>query len=339
MTTAQSRSIALVLGATGYIGGAIARAAVEAGWRVRSLRRRPRAVGSVGDLPIEWFDGDLNLPETLPPAFSDAEAVFHAAGYYPRRAGRVAGHVAEGVRQTRHVIDAASAAGVRRFLYTSTLTTIGRPPPGESRTADERDLYLPGSLPTAAYYECKFAMESEVLRACAEGLPAVVLNPTAVVGPGDTSPTLGGIVLAAARGWGWGWLEAEVNLVDVRDVAAAHLAAAETGEIGERYILGGHNLPMREAMTMLASLAGVPEPRLRIPMALIDTLGWISDRLPWLALLGNHLHTVRHWQGYDASRARRALGVAPRPLETTLADMLDGYVARGWLKRRASVVG
>ena len=335
----MSRRTALVLGATGYIGGAIARAAVEAGWRVRSLRRRPRAVGSVGDLPIEWYDGDLNLPATLPAAFSDVEAVFHAAGYYPRRAGRVGGHVAEGVRQTRCILEAASAAGVRRLLYTSTLTTIGRPPDGESRTANERDLYLPGSLPTSAYYECKFAMENEVLRACAAGLPAVVLNPTVVVGPGDASPTLGGILLAAARGWGWAWLDTEVNLVDVRDVAAAHLAAADNGETGQRYILGGHNLPLRQAMTMLASLAGVPEPRVRIPMALIDSLGWISDRLPWLALLGNHLRTARHWQGYDAARARRALGLAPRPLETTLADMLDGYAARGWIKRKASVVG
>jgi dihydroflavonol-4-reductase len=339
MATAQSRSIALVLGATGYIGGAIARAAVEAGWRVRGLRRRPEAVGNVGDLPIEWFDADLNSPETLQPAFGGAEVVFHAAGYYPRRSGPVAGHVAQGVLQTRGVLDAAAAAGVRRLIYTSTLTTIGRPPPGESRSADERDLYLPGSLPTAAYYECKFAMENEVLRACAAGLPAVVLNPTAVLGPGDTTPTLGGIILAAARGWGWAWLEAEVNLVDVRDVASAHLAAAERGEIGQRYIVGGHNLPLRQAMTMLASLAGVAGPRVRIPMAVIDGLGWISDRLPWLALLGNHLRTMRDWQGYDVARARGALGLAPRPLEATLADMLDGYAARGWIKRKAIVVG
>jgi len=328
-----------VLGATGYIGGAIARAAVEAGWRVCSLRRRPGAVGSVGDLAIEWFEGDLDRPETLPPAFGEAEVVFHAAGYYPRRSGPVAGHVALGVHQTRGVLEAAAAAGVRRLIYTSSLTTIGRPPLGESRSADERDLYLPGSLPTAAYYECKFAMENEVLRACAAGLPAVVLNPTAVLGPGDTTPTLGGIILAAARGWGWAWLEAEVNLVDVRDVAAAHLAAVDRGEVGQRYIVGGHNLPLRQAMAMLASLAGVPGPRVRIPMAVIDALGWISDRLPWLALLGNHLRTVRDWQGYDAARAHRALGLAPRPLEATLADMLNDYAARGWIKRKAIVVG
>ena len=182
-------------------------------------------------------------------------------------------------------------------------------------------------------------MESEVLRACAAGLPSVVLNPTAVVGPGDVTPTLGGIVLAAMRGWGRVWLEAQVNLIDVRDVAQAHLAAVDHGQPGERYILGGHNLRVREVMDLVARLAGVPRPRLRLPMALIDALAWTSDRLPWLALLGNHLRTVRQWQGYDTSKARRVLGLAPRALETTLSDMLNDYIARGRLAPQRSVVG
>ncbi len=335
----MNRGTALVLGATGYIGGAIARAAVDEGWKVRGLRRRAGSVGNTSGLPIEWFDGDLAQPQALAAAFDGAEVVFHAAGYYPQRAAPVAQHVALGVRQTRDVLEAARRAGVGRLIYTSTLTTIGRPEPGEGRLADERDVYVPGSLPTASYYECKFAMESEVLRACAADLPSVVLNPTAVVGPGEVTPTLGGIVLAVARGWGWAWLEAEVNLIDVRDVAQAHLAAVERGEAGQRYILGGHNLRVREVMDLVATLAGVPRPRARIPMALIDALAWTSDRLPWMALLGNHLRAVRHWQGYDTSRARGVLGLAPRPLETTLGDMLDDYVARGRLARRRSVVG
>jgi dihydroflavonol-4-reductase len=335
----MTRGTALVLSATGYIGGAIARGAVEAGWRVRGLRRRAGAVGSTQGLPIEWFEGDLMQPSTLAAPFEGAEVVFHAAGYYPQRAGRVGQHVAVGVLQTRNALEAARRAGARRLIYTSTLTTIGRPPPDEARDADERDLYLPGSLPSSAYYEGKFAMEGEVLRACAAGVPAVVLNPTAVVGPGDVTPTLGGIVLQAARGRGWIWLEAVVNLIDVRDVAQAHLAAAERGQPGRRYILGGDNRPLRQVMELVADLAGVPGPRLRVPMPLLDAVGWMSDRLPWLALIGNHLRAVRHWQGYNTSLARRELGLAPRPLDVTLADMLDGYAERGWLAARRSVVG
>jgi len=334
-----SRGTALILGATGYIGGAIARAAVEGGWHVRGLRRRAGAEGNTMGLPIQWFEGDLAQPQTLSAAFDGADVVFDAAGYYPQQTAPVAQHVADGVRQTRHVLEAARRARVSRLIYTSTLTTIGHPAPGEERSADERDVYVPGSLPTAAYYECKFAMESEVLRACAAGLASVVLNPTAVIGPGDVTPTLGGIVLAVARGWGWAWLEADVNLIDVRDVGQAHVAAMDRGEPGQRYILGGHNLRVRDVMDRVAARAGVARPRVRIPMALIDALAWTSDRLPWLALLGNHLRAVRHWQGYDTSKARGALGLAPRPLETTLADMLDDYIARGRLAPRRSVVG
>lgn len=330
---------ALVLGATGYIGGAIARAAAEAGWRVRGLRRRHGATGTVGDLSIDWVDGDLMRPADLAAALHDVDVVYHAAAYYPQQAGSVARHVERGVRETRQVIAAALDGRVRRLVFTSTLTTIGRPPPEEARLADERDLYLPGSLPTSAYYECKFAMESEILRACAEGLPAIVLNPTAVIGPGDETPTLGGIVLAAARGWARAWLEADVNLIDVRDVAQAHLAAADRGRLGRRYILGGHNLRLRQALEMVASEAGVPAPRVRIPWGVIDAFAWISDRVPWMALLGNHLRAVRHWQAYDTSRAQRELGLSPRPLDQTLSEMLEAYRACGWLKPRRSVVG
>jgi dihydroflavonol-4-reductase len=328
----------LILGATGYIGGAVARAAVERGWRVRGLRRRSNATGSAGDLPIEWYQGDLDLPESLAPAFEDVDVVVHAAGYYPRRSAAVAEHVLRGVRQTRNVLAAVRASGARRLVYTSTLSTIGQPPPEERRLADERDVYVPGSLPTAAYYESKFAMESEVLRGGAEGLAVVVVNPTAVVGPGDTTPTLGGVVLAAARGGAWFWLEVVVNLVDVRDVAAAHVAAAERGVPGRRYILGGHNLTARQAIELLARLAKVPPPRFGLPMGVLDSAAWLSDRLPGLSLLGNHLRAVRHWQGYATGRARSELGLQPRPLEATLSDMLKAYADRGWLSPRRFVV-
>jgi dihydroflavonol-4-reductase len=329
---------ALVLGATGYIGGAIARAAVEAGWRVRGLRRRPGAVGNLSSLPIEWVQGDLDSRDSLLAAFDGAEVVFHAGAYYPRRSAPVAEHVRRGVQQTRTVLEVCRRAGTPRLVYTSTLTTIGRPPPGENRLADERDAYVPGSLPTAAYYESKFAMESEVLRACAEGWNGVILNPTAVVGPGDTSPTLGGVILAAARGQGWIWLEADVNLVDVRDVAEAHLAAVERGVRGRRYILGGHNLTVRAALELMANLADARPPRWRVPLGVLDGAAWLSDHLPGLSLLGNHLRAVRHWQAYNNSRARDELGMRPRPLETTLQDMLWAYVDRGWLKPRRIVV-
>jgi dihydroflavonol-4-reductase len=147
------------------------------------------------------------------------------------------------------------------------------------------------------------------------------------------------VLLAAARGQGWFWLEAVVNLVDVRDVAEAHFAAAEKGRLGQRYILGGHNLSVRQAIETLAGIAHVPPPRFRVPLELLDVAAWLGDRLPGLSLLGNHLRAVRHWQGYDTRKAREELGLRPRPLEESLRDMLKGYVERGWLSADRSVVG
>lgn len=321
----------LVLGATGFIGGHIARAANERGWRVRGLRRRSGAVGHLETTQVHWFDGDLNQPQSLAAAFEDVDVVFHAAGYYPRDARSVPEHVERAVRQTRSVIQACREAGAPRLVYTSSLTTIGRPPAGEERLADERDHYVPGSLHRAAYYECKFAMESEVLRAAAGSLPALVVNPTAVFGPGDHHPALGAVLLAVARGWVRAWLEAEINTVDVRDVAGAQVRAAEMGAIGERTILGGHNITLRDLITLAAELAGSPPPSFRVPLWLIDAAAALTDRIPRLGLMGNHLRAARHWQGYNCEKARETFGLTPRPLENTLSDAFRWYREHGYL--------
>jgi dihydroflavonol-4-reductase len=171
----------LVLGATGFIGGHIARAAVEQGWEVRGLRRQPGALGHLGPAPVRWYEGDLEQPASLLPALAGVELLFHAAAYYPQGSRPVPEHVAHSVQQTRGVLEAAASARVGRVIFTSSLSTIGQPPTGADRLADERDHYVPGSLPGSAYYECKYAMESEALRACAAGQDVVVTNPTLVL--------------------------------------------------------------------------------------------------------------------------------------------------------------
>jgi dihydroflavonol-4-reductase len=313
---------ALVLGATGFIGGHIALAALEQGWEVRGLRRSPHAVGHTGTAPIRWLPGDIDQPDTLIDAFRDIDIVFHAAGYYPRTSRDVPAHVARSVRQTRAVIQACRRAGSPKLVYTSSLTTIGRPEPPGSRLADERDLYEPGSLSRSAYYECKYAMESEMLRACND-LEVVATNPTAVFGPGDRPGGLSSMLVAVARGWGLAWVEATVNVVDVRDVAAAHLRAATVGRSGERYLLGGHNSAVRDLMILAARLAGVAPPRFRLPLGWIDLAVRLGDFIPPLDFAGNHLRAIRLWQGYDCAKAVSQLGLNPRPLEETLRDALD----------------
>lgn len=324
---------ALVLGASGFIGGAIARHAVETGWEVRAFRRRPGFTGAIADVPVEWVRGDLQDEAGLRRAMRGVQVLFHAAGYYPTHGRRIPAQVAFAAAQTRRVLRAAFGAGVERVVYTSSLTTISAPPPGEERLADERDAYLPGSLARSAYYECKYAMESEALRAAAMGQDVVVLNPTLVLGPGDVHLAVSRILLAVARGRVIAWLPGETNVIDVRDAAAAHVRAAQVGRSGERTILGGHNVSVQDLLREAAAAAGSRAPRFEIPLWLVDSVVALDDLLPFLSLGGNHLRAVRRWCAYDTSKAQRELGLAPRPLSETLRD------AFAWLRDFAQLDG
>jgi len=324
---------ALVLGATGFIGGQIARAALEAGWEVRGLRRRANQTGHLGDLPVSWVRGDLKDYASLRLAMDRIDVVFHAAAFYPteRNPQKVQKQVEFAEREIQNVLAAVLAAKVNRFVYTSSLTTIGHPPPEADRLADERDVYVPGTLPKSAYYEAKIAMEQIVLDAVAQKIPAVVLNPTAVFGPGDVKVGVGGILVAVARGQVLGWFPGEINVVDVRDVAKAHIVAAEKGEIGERYILGGYNYRVRDALTIAANVAGVKEPRFEIPLWAIKGVVGLGDIFPFLPIPANHLRTIEHWQGYNCKKAQQALELSPRSFRDTIWDALEWFRRAGIL--------
>ena len=329
---------ALVLGATGFIGGQIGLAARQRGWEVRGLRRDTSAVGLLGAERVTWSIGDLDEPGSLDDALHGVDLVFHAAAFYPKDGRHVPRQVAHAVRQTENVIEALQRAGCPLLVYTSSLSTIGRPPSGENRPADERDRYVPGTWPRSAYYEAKIAMEAEVLRAAADGLPAGVVNPTVVFGPGDARPTTGALLIALARGLGIVSLPGWVNLVDVRDVAEGHMRAAEVGGRGERYILGGTNLTIGDFMRQVARLAAVPPPRAEIPPALLRVMARIGERLPGAGVIGNHLGAFESWQPLNCTRAERELGLKPRPLTATLIDSLRWYEEHGVLKRSMAVV-
>ncbi|TAK14081.1 MAG: NAD-dependent epimerase/dehydratase family protein [Anaerolineae bacterium] len=322
----------LVLGASGFIGGHIARAALAHGWTVRGLRRSA-AVGHLTEPEIEWYTGDLADPDSLVAAMQGCEVVFHAAAYYPspRRPRPMAEHLATGAQEIQNVLAACRQAGVSRLVYTSSLTTIDQPPPSDDRLADERDTYQPENPPASAYHEVKILMENAVLAANGPQLEIVVTNPTAVFGPGDVHLTLSPILIAAARGLVIGWLPVSINIIDVRDVAVAHIAAAGVGRPGQRYILGGHNLPVKTAFTTVAKIAGVRPPFLPIPFLLIDLFVFIGRLLPFLHLPVNHIAKLRRWQGYNTERAERELGLTARRLEQTITDALAWLRENGHL--------
>lgn len=319
---------AVVLGATGFIGGQIARAACDAGYEVHALRRRPNATGAVGDLPIAWCAGDLDDSDSLIRAMQGCDVLFHAAGYAPDTERSVPRALRTGVAQMRRVLDAAAATGVERVIYTSSLSTIGPPPPGADRLADERDGYLPGSTGNA-YYEVKWAMEHEALRAAIAGLPVVSLCPTAVFGPGDVKPSTGRILLEVARGRIPVGIEQVANVVDGRDVGLAHIRAVEHSIPGERTIIGGHNVAITEALRLAAEIAEVRPPRRSLSLRTTAVLLRAADvlRLPIPATM----RALPQWQALNAEKGWHTLGFQPRPLEDTIRDTIDWFRANAYL--------
>ena len=315
----------LVLGATGFIGGHIAREAAARGWQVRALRRKPGFTGAIGDVNVEWITGNLDDRSSLLDAMRGCDVIFHSAGAYPHGTRQIDRAVQSAQGQMCNVIEAARSAQPDRLIYTSSFTTIGGP--GEpGRLADERDPYRPGTAGDA-YYEAKWAMEAEALHS---GLPLVVLNPAAVFGPGDVHLAVSEIILMAAQGRVPVYFDATFGAIDVRDVAAAHLNAVERGRVGERYLLSAHNMTLKDGLDLIARLAGVKPPSIYLGPHTLNAIIAIGKYLPG-GLIG-HLRTMRFWQPLNNAKAVNELGLTSRPIEETLRDALAWFRANGYLK-------
>ena len=318
----------LILGATGFIGGQIAHAACDAGLEVAGLRRRAGAVGAVGDLPIAWHQGNLVDSTSLEAAMDGCDVLFHAAAYYPYSERNPLLAMSRAALEIRSVLAAAQRAGIRRVIYTSSLTTIGTPPEGTGRLADERDQYIPGSARNA-YFEAKWVMEQEAFQAVLLGLPIVVLIPTAVFGPGDVKPATGQILCDLAKGRVPVGVDIFTNFVDVRDVALAHIRAIDKGEIGHRYIIGGHNLNIGEALREAAHVIGVKPPhvilRRETVLRLVQVAGAVPSLLPELA------RGIGYWQPLNCEKGWKTFGLTPRPFADMVRDAVAWFHAHGYL--------
>ncbi|MCS7220219.1 MAG: NAD(P)H-binding protein [Anaerolineae bacterium] len=324
----------LVLGATGFIGGQIARVAVEAGYEVRAFCRPHSQRWALQGLQVEPVIGDLEAPASLVTAMKGCQAVIHAAGYYPSGPAPRARHVERARRQIRHVLDAARQAGIRRLIYTSSISTIG--PIRAGHLGSEQDFYWPGQM-AHPYWDCKWVQEQAVLSA--DGLETITLIPGAVFGPGDVKPTTGTALLAMARLGTRVTLTGRINVVDVRDVAQAHVAALTRGHPGERYLLGGHNVTVQEFVAEAARVLGRPGPVVALPMELIGwPLCWMARLamragLPGSVSLAYLLEAIQAGQWVDSTKAQQELGFRLRPLAETLADAVAWFRAHGAFDR------
>jgi len=327
---------ALVTGATGFLGSAVVRQLLACGWEVRALVRPASDRRNVQQLPVETVIGDLTDSASLDAACSGCEALFHIAADYRLWARDSAELYRTNVDGTRNIMRAALQAGMRRIVYTSSVATLGLRADG--RPSDE-DTPVALTDMIGDYKRSKYLAEEAVRALAREGAPIVIVNPSTPIGPRDVKPTpTGRIVLDAARGRTPAYVDTGLNVAHVDDVAAGHVLAYERGRMGERYILGGENLTLREILGMVAECARGRPPQVRLPLDLLvpfayvsEALAFITGRAPQLTL--DSLRMARKHMFFSSAKAQRELGYRSRPAQVAIADAVQWFEDAGYCRR------
>jgi len=325
----------LVTGASGFLGSHVARQLVARREDVRVMLRPSSTNWAVSDLSLEYVTGDLRDPASVARATQGAKRVFHVAADYRLWAKRKQDIYDSNVGGTKNLLDAAMRAGVEQFIYTSTVATIAVDRPQHpNEFTDTRLEEMVGH-----YKRSKWMAEQEVLKAAKAGLPVIVVMPTTPVGPWDWKPTpTGKIILDFLNGKMPGYVETGLNFVGVEECAAGHLLAAEKGKVGERYLLGGENLTLKELLDALSRITGLPAPKLKIPHGLALGVAYASTlfsrligREPGIPIEG--VRIARHTMFVDCSRAQRELGFKAGPVAAALERGVRWYEANGYIDK------
>ncbi|HEU5452017.1 MAG TPA: hopanoid-associated sugar epimerase [Terriglobales bacterium] len=328
---------AFVTGATGFVGTHVARELAAAGAELRLLLRSTSDTRNIDDLRAERVTGDLLQPQSLEKAMSGCDAVFHVAADYrlwTRDAADEKAMYRCNVDGTRALIQAAAAAGIRRVVYCSSVATMGFAnghPADESSPVGLKDMIGP-------YKRSKFLGEQEAIKTGKGRVEVVVVNPSTPVGERDIKPTpTGRIIVDFLKRKFPAYVDTGLNLVDVRDVARGHIAAWEKGTAGERYILGGENLTLKQILDRLAAITGLAAPRVKLPYAMAlaagvaDTVvtGKILHREPRVTI--DAVRMGRKKMFVTAARAERELGWKAAPVDDALRRACDWFRANGYV--------
>ncbi len=323
-----------VTGATGFVGSHVASALAAQGAELRLLLRPGSRTQNIDGLRAERFAGDLRTPELLRPGMEGCELVFHVAADYRLWIPRPEEMYRTNVEGTRGLLQAAREAGVRRVVYTSSVATMGFRSDGQPVDED-----APVTLDDMVghYKRTKFMAEQVAIAAARAGQDVVIVNPTTPVGEQDLRPTPSGrIVVDFLRRKFPAYVDTGLNLVDVAEVARGHVAAAEKARPGERYILGGENLTLKQFLDKLASITGLPSPRVRVPQAaalafaVVDTVwtGVLMGREPRASLDAVRMSHKKMF--VSSARAQRELGWRMVPVEDALRRAVEWFRAHGY---------
>ena len=331
----QSGDQVLVTGATGFVGSAVARLLDERGFAVRVLARPTSPRRNLEGLNCEVVLGDITNISAMKDALGGVRFLFHLAADYRLWAPNSSEIIRTNRKGTLTVMQAALDRGVERIVYTSSVATLRA---AKGAVAVDETTSLAEGEGIGSYKKSKVLAERLVERMVAEqSLPAVIVNPSTVIGQRDLRPTpTGRMVIEAACGRIPVFVDTGLNLVHVDDVAAGHLAAMEKGRIGERYILGGQNASLRELLAAIARLAGRKPPIVSVPRAPIYPLAYFAEALA--RITGKEpLLTVDPWMAshhmfFTSAKAELELGYTARPYPDALRAALDWFHSAGMLK-------
>ena len=320
----------LLTGATGFVGSAVLRQLLFAGYDVRVLARPKSDRRNLEGLECEIAEGDLNEPGSLRAAVRGCENLFHVAADYRLWAPDPTELYRTNGAATVDLFRAAADAGVTRMLYTSSVATLGINPDGIP--SDETTPVSVDNM-VGHYKRSKFLGEEAVSALVRDdGLPIVIVNPSTPIGPRDAKPTpTGRIIVEAAAGRMPAYVDTGLNVVHVEDVAVGHLLAFEKGQIGARYILGGEDLSLRDILTEIAAIVGRKPPRISLPRGPLFPLAYATE---WLAKLRNSgepmltvdsLRMSRKRMFFSSAKAEKQLGYTARPALEALQDAIRWF--------------
>lgn len=318
----------LVTGATGFVGSAVVRRLLREDHRVRVLARASSDRRNLQGIDVEVVEGDLTDAASLARICDDCDAVFHVAADYRLWAPKPEQLYQTNVEGTRRLLDAVKQAGVPRMVYTSSVATLGIPADGSP--GDETSAVSLGDM-VGHYKRSKYLAEELVRDSAAQGLPVVIVNPSTPLGPRDIKPTpTGRIVRDAMSGRMPAYVDTGLNVVHVDDVADGHWLAFRHGVIGERYILGGTNLSLRELLFEIADIVGRKPPRWRLPHAAVMPVAYAAEA--WARLTGaqpiatvEEVRMSRKRMYFTSAKAERDLGYAAGPARLALEDAVAWF--------------
>jgi len=319
----------LVTGATGHIGNVLIRRLLAQGEEVRALVWRGEDTTPIKGLDVEQVEGDVLDPASLIPAMQGVDSVYHLAGIISIMPGRNPFVWQVNVEGTRNVLDAARRAQVRRLVYTSSIHAIARAPHGVEM---DESLGFDANNPYGEYDRSKATASLEVQKASAEGLNAVIVCPTGVIGPYDfRGSEMGEVIRGAAEAHPMFYVEGAYDFVDVRDVADGMIAAEKHGRQGESYILSGQKLSVRYMLATVREVTGKAFSSVKIPFSLAE---FAARYTPWYYRRTQNkprftpysLEVLQSNSNISHKKAASELGYKPRPVYESIADSVRWFL-------------